>query len=61
MKHFIEISREGIDHVIVDDLKNEYNAANNNQELMLAIKVVLQHYMSPTEYIEWFNNGNTNK
>ena len=54
MKHIIEVSRTDIDHIIVADLKNQYSLNEDNRELMNAIEVVLQYYMKPTEYTEWF-------
>lgn len=59
MKHIIEVSRTDTDHIIVADLKNEYYLNDDNTELRSGIEVVLQHYMKPTEYAEWFRARGT--
>ena len=58
MKHTIELSIEDINQIVVSDLKDAFSWNLDNQEaeteLMNAIEVVLQYYMNPSEYTEWF-------
>jgi hypothetical protein len=58
MKHTIELSIEDINQIVVCDLKDAFSWNLDNQEaeteLMNAIEVVLQYYMNPSEYTEWF-------
>jgi hypothetical protein len=60
MKHTIELSSDDISKIVVEDLKEAFNWNLDNQEsereLMDAIEVVLQYYMKPTEYSEWYKN-----
>ena len=58
MKHTIELSIEDINKIVVNDLKDAFNWNLDNQEsereLMDAIEVVLQYYMKPSDYSDWF-------
>ena len=57
MKHTIELSGEDINKIIIEDLKDAYNYNLDNgaeEELKNGIEVVLQYYMKPSEYAEWF-------
>ena len=58
MKHTIELSIEDINKIVVSDLKDAFNWNLDNQEsereLMDAIEVVLQYYMKPSDYSDWF-------
>lgn len=58
MKHTVEISSDDINQIVVSDLKDAFSWNLDNQEaeteLMNAIEVVLQYYMKPSEYKEWF-------
>ena len=58
MKHTIELSIDDLNRIVVSDLKDAFSWNLDNQEaeteLMNAIEVVLQYYMNPSEYTEWF-------
>ena len=57
MKYTIELSGEDINRIIVDDLKDAFKWNLNSEEeneLLNAIEVMLQYYMKPSEYSEWF-------
>lgn len=58
MKYTIEIAVEDLNQIIVSDLKDTFSWNLDNQEaeteLMNAIEVVLQYYMKPSDYREWF-------
>jgi hypothetical protein len=57
MKYTIELSGEDINQIIVDDLQDAFKWNLNSEEeneLLNAIEVMLQYYMKPSEYSEWF-------
>lgn len=58
MKHTIELSIDDLNRIVVSDLKDAFSWNLDNQEaeteLLNAIEVLLQYYMSPSEYSEWF-------
>ena len=57
MKYTIELSGEDINRIIVDDLKDAFKwnlDSEGENELLNAIEVMLQYYMKPSEYSEWF-------
>ena len=57
MKYTIELSGEDINRIIVDDLQDAFKWNLNSEEeneLLNAIEVMLQYYMKPSEYSEWF-------
>lgn len=58
MKPTIEIPEDDLNRIIVNDLKHAFSWNLDNQEveteLLNAIEVLLQYYMSPSEYSEWF-------
>ena len=57
MKYTIELSGEDINRIIVDDLKDAFKwnlDSEDENELLNAIEVMLQYYMKPSEYSEWF-------
>jgi hypothetical protein len=57
MKYTIELSGEDINRIIVDDLQDAFNwnlDSEDKNELLNAIEVMLQYYMKPSEYSEWF-------
>ena len=58
MKYTIEVPREDIDRIVVEDLKDAFKWNLDNQEskreLMDAIEVLLTYYMKPSEYSTWF-------
>jgi hypothetical protein len=64
MKHTIDLSIDDINQIVVSDLKDAFSWNLDNQEaeteLMNAIEVVLQYYMSPSEYSEWFQTRGRN-
>jgi hypothetical protein len=57
MKHTIEISSEDLSQIISNDLKHNYKwhlDSKEDYELLDAIEVMLQYYMKPSDYNEWF-------
>jgi hypothetical protein len=57
MKYTIELSGEDINRIIVDDLQDAFKwnlDSEDKNELLNAIEVMLQYYMKPSEYSEWF-------
>ena len=60
MRHTIELSTDDITNIVAEDLKDAFAWNLDNQEsereLMDAIEVVLQYYMKPSEYSEWYKN-----
>ena len=57
MKYTIELSGEDINRIIVDDLQDAFKwnlDSEEENELLNAIEVMLQYYMKPSEYSEWF-------
>ena len=57
MKYTIELSGEDINRIIVDDLQDAFKwnlDSEGENELLNAIEVMLQYYMKPSEYSEWF-------
>ena len=57
MKYTINLFREDINGIIVEDLQNafKYNLKDESQnELLNAIEVLLAYYMKPSEYSAWF-------
>ena len=57
MKYTIELSGEDINQIIVDDLQDAFKWNLNSEEeneLLNAIEVMLQYYMKPSDYSEWF-------
>ena len=58
MKHTIELSIDDLNRIVVSDLKDAFSWNLDNQEaeteLLNAIEVLLQYYMNPSEYTEWF-------
>ena len=57
MKYTIELSGEDINRIIVDDLQDAFKwnlDSEGENELLNAIEVMLQYYMKPNEYSEWF-------
>ena len=57
MKYTIELSGEDINRIIVDDLQDAFNwnlDSEDKNEVLNAIEVMLQYYMKPSEYSEWF-------
>ena len=57
MKYTIELAGEDINRIIVDDLQDAFKWNLNSEEeneLLNAIEVMLQYYMKPSEYSEWF-------
>ena len=57
MKYTIELSGEDINRIIIDDLQDAFKwnlDSEGENELLNAIEVMLQYYMKPSEYSEWF-------
>jgi hypothetical protein len=57
MKYTIELSGEDINRIIVEDLQDAFKwnlDSEEENELLNAIEVMLQYYMKPSEYSEWF-------
>jgi hypothetical protein len=57
MKYTIELSGEDINRIIVEDLQDAFKwnlDSEGENELLNAIEVMLQYYMKPSEYSEWF-------
>ena len=57
MKYTIELSGEDINQIIVEDLQDAFKwnlDSEGENELLNAIEVMLQYYMKPSEYSEWF-------
>jgi hypothetical protein len=60
MKHTIELSPDDINEIVVEDLKEAFtwnvDNAETEKELLNAIEVILQYYMKPSEYFDWYKN-----
>ena len=57
MKYTIELAGEDINRIIVEDLQDAFKwnlDSEEENELLNAIEVMLQYYMKPSEYSEWF-------
>ena len=57
MKYTIELAGEDINRIIVEDLQDAFKwniDSEGENELLNAIEIMLQYYMKPSEYSEWF-------
>lgn len=61
----IKLVDDQIDHIIIDELKNDYHAITQEidlrQRLLNAIKRVLRYYMSSEEYERWQMDSSESK
>ena len=66
MKATIEINQDQIDSLVVSCLKKDYksmavNPMPEDEELLNAIDIVLEYYLSPDDYRAWVNSKDMSK
>jgi predicted RNase H-like nuclease len=63
MNKTIELVTEQIDSIVKEDLLEAYRHNVEDpysDEILDALEIVLQYYMKPSEYFEWFPNRGRN-
>jgi Tfp pilus assembly PilM family ATPase len=63
MMRTIELNYEQVDSIVKEELLEAYKEnlkETYSDEILDALEIVLQYYMSPSEYFEWFPNRGRN-